>query len=92
MTAAPGEDAIDGIKVDQRGNLYVCGPGGIWILSAEGKHLGTIVTPKAPHNLAWGGANGKILYITAQNTIYRMPLNISGARPGREIGDLTLRK
>ena len=42
MTAAPGEDAIDGIKVDQHGNLYVSGPGGLWILSAEGKHLGTL--------------------------------------------------
>ena len=92
MTQAPGEDAIDGIKVDRNGNLYVCGPGGIWILSAEGKHLGTIIAPKAPHNLAWGGADGKTLYITAQNTVYSMPLNTSGARPGTAIGDLTLRK
>jgi gluconolactonase len=82
MTKAPGEDAIDGIKVDQNGNLYVCGPGGIWVISAEGKHLGTIKAPKNPHNLAWGGADGKTLYITAQNTLYRMPLNIPGIRPG----------
>ena len=85
MTKASGEDAanfaIDGIKVDQQGNLYVCGPGGIWVLSAEAKHLGTIKAPKNPHNLAWGGTDGKILYITAQNTIYRMPLNIAGVRP-----------
>ena len=40
----PGEDAIDGVKVDQAGNLYVCGPGGIWVLSPNGKHLGTIKT------------------------------------------------
>ena len=46
MTSAPGEDAIDGIKVDQKGNLYVSGPGGLWIISPEGKHLGTIVAPK----------------------------------------------
>ncbi len=53
MTQAPGEDAIDGIKVDQHGNLYVCGPGGIWMISAEGKHLGTIMAPKtsAQHRL-----------------------------------------
>ncbi len=81
MTKAPGEDAIDGIKVDQKGNLYVCGPGGIWVISAEGKHLGTIKAPKNPHNLAWGGADGKTLYITAQNTLYRMPLNVAGVRP-----------
>jgi gluconolactonase len=81
MTKAPGDDAIDGVKVDQKGNLYVCGPGGIWVISAEGKHLGTIKAPKNPHNIAWGGPDGKTLYITAQNTLYRMPLNIPGIRP-----------
>jgi len=37
MTSTPGEDALDGIKVDQKGNLYVSGPGGLWIISPEGK-------------------------------------------------------
>jgi gluconolactonase len=81
MTKAPGEDAIDGIKVDQQGNLYVSGPGGLWIISAQGKHLGTILAPKHPHNMAWGDADGKTLYITARDTLYRMPLNIPGVRP-----------
>ena len=40
LTGEPGEDAIDGIKVDPEGNLYVCGPGGIWVLSPEGEKLG----------------------------------------------------
>lgn len=82
MTKAPGEDAIDGIKVDQKGNLYVCGPGGIWVISAEGQHLGTIKAPKNPHNIAWGGNDGKTLYIAAQGTLYRMPLKVAGIRPG----------
>ena len=47
MTGAPGEDAIDGIKVDEAGNLYVCGPGGIWVLSPDGEHLGTLRLPEA---------------------------------------------
>ena len=84
MTSAPGEDAIDGIKVDEQGNLYVSGPGGLWVISSAGKHLGTIVAPKHPHNLAWGGDDGKTLYMTAQGTLYRMPLNIPGIRPGGE--------
>ena len=41
VTNAPGEDAIDGVMVDERGNVYVSGPGGLWILSPDGKHLGT---------------------------------------------------
>jgi gluconolactonase len=82
MTAAPGDDALDGVKVDVRGNLYVSGPGGLWILSPEGKHLGTIVGPEHPHNLAWGGDDGRTLYLTAQTGLYRIRLNVPGVRPG----------
>jgi gluconolactonase len=81
MTSAPGEDALDGIKVDVQGNLYVSGPGGLWILSPEGKHLGTIVAPEHPHNMAWGDADGRTLYLTAQTGVYRVRLKISGVRP-----------
>ena len=81
MTAAPGEDAIDGIKVDAEGNLYVCGPGGIWLLSPEGEHLGTLALPEAPHNLAWGDDDARTLYVTAETSVYRMRLNLPGSRP-----------
>jgi gluconolactonase len=81
MTGAPGEDALDGMKVDQRGNLYVSGPGGVWILSAEAKHLGTLRGPEHPHNMAWGDADGRTLYLTAQTGLYRIRLNIPGIRP-----------
>jgi gluconolactonase len=79
MTHAKGEDALDGIKVDQRGNLYVSGPGGLWILSPEGKHLGTVFAPMHPHNMAWGDEDGKTLYLTARSGLYRMQLNVPGA-------------
>jgi gluconolactonase len=78
MTSAAGEDAIDGVKVDQRGNVYVSGPGGLWILSPAGKHLGTIVTPEHPHNFAWGD-DGRSLYVTARSTLYRIRLSVPGA-------------
>jgi gluconolactonase len=81
MTASPGEDALDGIKVDVKGNLYVSGPGGLWILSAEGKHLGTILAPRHPHNFAWGEADGQTLYLCARSALYRMKLNVAGIRP-----------
>ncbi|HET9738230.1 MAG TPA: SMP-30/gluconolactonase/LRE family protein [Solirubrobacteraceae bacterium] len=74
MTEAPGEDAIDGIKVDPDGTLYVCGPGGIWVLSPEGERLDLIELPESPHNLAWGDADRRALYITALTSIYRMRL------------------
>jgi gluconolactonase len=81
MTSALGEDAIDGIKTDKAGNVYVSGPGGLWIISPQGKHLGTIVPPKHPHNFAWGDADGKTLYLCAKSGLYRMRLNIEGTRP-----------
>jgi gluconolactonase len=74
MTDAPGEDAIDGLAVDRDGNLYVCGPGGIWVLSPEGDHLGTLRLPEAPHNVAWGDADGRTLYVTAETSVYRLRL------------------
>ncbi len=81
MTSAKGEDALDGIKVDQAGNLYVSGPGGLWVISAEGKHLGTIIAPKHVHNMAWGDEDGKTLYLCARSGLYRMRLNVPGLRP-----------
>jgi gluconolactonase len=81
LTAAPGEDAIDGIKVDQAGNLYVCGPGGIWVLSPGGEKLGLIQLPEAPHNLAWGDADARGLYVTALTSVYRLRVAVPGIRP-----------
>ena len=86
MTSAPGEDAIDGIKVDKEGNLYVSGPGGLWIISAAGKHLGTIIAPRHPHNFAWGDEDGRTLYLCARRGLYRMRLGIAGVRPRVPIG------
>jgi len=81
MTSTPGEDALDGMKIDQRGNLYVSGPGGLWIISPEGKHLGTVFGPEHPHNMAWGDDDGKTLYLCAKTGLYRIHLNIAGIRP-----------
>ena len=81
MTDAPGEDALDGVKVDRQGNVYVSGPGGLWILSAQGKSLGTIRGPEHPHNMAWGDDDGRTLYLTAQTGLYRIRLNVQGIRP-----------
>jgi gluconolactonase len=80
MTGAPGEDAIDGIKVDANGHVFVSGPGGLWVLSAEGKHLGTIVVPRHVHNMAWGDEDGRTLYLCARDRLYKMRLSIPGAR------------
>jgi len=61
----------DGLKVDAQGNVYTTGPGGVWILSSAGKHLGTIAPPEIPANCGWGD-DGKTLYMTAMTGIYRV--------------------
>lgn len=80
LTEAPGADAIDGIKVDQRGNVYVSGPGGLWILDEKGNALGVLRGPEHPHNLAWGDTDGRSLYLTAETGVYRLRLKVAGAR------------
>jgi gluconolactonase len=81
VTGAPGEDAIDGLKVDQVGNVYACGPGGIWVISPDGDQLGMLRLPESPHNLAWGDGDARTLYVTALTSIYRIRLQIPGIRP-----------
>ena len=71
----------DGMKVDQKGNVYCTGPGGFWIMSPEGKHLGTIKTPELPANMAFGDADAKTLYLTARTGLYRIRLKVAGIRP-----------
>ena len=80
LTTPGAEDAIDGIKVDRAGNVFVSGPGGLWIFSPAGKHLGTLRGPEHPHNMAWGDADRQTLYLTAQTGIYRIRLNNPGAQ------------
>jgi gluconolactonase len=81
VTNQTADGLPDGMKIDQKGNLYCTGPGGVWIFSPAGKHLGTIQPPETPANLAWGDADGKTLYITARKGLYRIMLQIPGIRP-----------
>jgi len=80
-TSSTEEGLPDGMKVDEKGNLYCTGPGGVWIFSPAGKHLGTIKPPEVPANCAWGDADGKTLYMTARTGLYRIKLGIAGIRP-----------
>ena len=73
----------DGLKVDLEGNVYSTGPGGVWILSPDGKVLGKISVPETATNLAWGESDRKTLYITGSTSLYRIRLKIAGVRPGK---------
>jgi len=70
-TSLPG--GPDGMKVDEEGNLFVTGPGGILVLDSTGTFLGTISVPIPPTNLAFGPKE-KELFITARSTVYRITM------------------
>ena len=71
----------DGMKVDVTGHLFATGPGGVWVMTPDGEHLGTIMPDEVAANVGWGG-DGSTLYITASTGVYRVVLATSGALPG----------
>lgn len=72
------DEALDGLKIDKEGNLFVSAPGGIWIISPDAKLLGKIATPERPANLAWGDEDAKTLYLTAHSSLYKIRVNTGG--------------
>jgi gluconolactonase len=81
-TERADDGLVDGMKVDEQGNLYVTGPGGIWVFDADGDRLGTILVPEAAANLNWGDADWRTLYITASTSVYRVRTKVAGNRLG----------
>ena len=74
------EDGLpDGMKVDSLGNIYATGPGGVWVFSPDGKHLGTIKPLETPANCGWG-EDGKTLFMTARTGLYRIKLAVAGQK------------
>jgi sugar lactone lactonase YvrE len=65
----------DGLTVDSTGRVLLAGPGGIWVFDANGGRLGVIATPETPSSSAFGDADGRTLYITAESSIYKVRFN-----------------
>ena len=80
VTAEKDAGVPDGMKVDSKGNIWASGPGGIWVFSTAGKHLGTIKMPEIPANCNWGDDDWRSLYITARTGLYRIKLSVAGEK------------
>ena len=70
----------DGMKCDEAGTIWVTGPGGVWIVSPDGEHLGTVEVPEHTGNLNWGGPDWNVLYVPSSSSVYRFPCKVSGNR------------
>ena len=73
------EGGSDGMRCDRLGNLYTTHSTGVRIFSPEGKSLATIQLDQDPTNCAFGGTDGKTLFVTARTDLYRVPLLVAGA-------------
>jgi gluconolactonase len=74
----------DGMRVDAAGNVFVTGPGGIWVWDPDGSHIGTILLPESAANLNWGDPDYRTLYITARTSLYRLRTRTRGFVPGMQ--------
>ena len=74
-----GIGVADGMKIDQAGNIYCCGPGGIHLLDVDANYLGLVKLPEQAANLTWGGQDLCSLYIAATTSIYQCRTKIPGA-------------
>jgi len=77
-TSPPGTNDPDGMTIDEFGNLYFCGLGGVWIVSPAGVELEMIPVTKSCSNITFGGPNGRTLYITCQDKVYSLAMCVRG--------------
>ena len=70
----------DGMSIDEQGNLYLSGRGGVWVASPEGKPLGLIAIPEFCSNVTFGGEQGNILYMTCSKKLYSLAMKVRGGQ------------
>jgi gluconolactonase len=73
------EGSPDGMECDEFGNLWVTGPGGVWVFTPEGERLGRILTPEVCGSLCWGGPDLRTLFLTTSTTVHLMPVSCTSA-------------
>jgi gluconolactonase len=77
-TVGEGQGAPDGMKIDSKGNIYCCGPGGIHVFAPDATSLGVIKVPEYVANFCFGDDDLKSLFITASTSVYRIRVATAG--------------
>jgi gluconolactonase len=71
---------VDGMKCDERGDVWVSGPGGVWVIDPGGEHLGVVEIPEVVGNLAWGEDGWRTLFVAACTSVYRVDTKVASTR------------
>jgi gluconolactonase len=71
---------VDGMKCDERGNVWVTGTNGIWVFTPGGEHLGIVEIPENAGNIHWGGPDWSWLFVPATTSVYRVKTKTRGRR------------
>ncbi|MCU4182048.1 isochorismatase family protein [Bosea sp. BH3] len=66
----------DGMKCDAQGNVWVCGPGGVWVYTIKGELIGKLRVPELVGNLTWGGPDWRTLFLTASHSLYAVETKV----------------
>jgi gluconolactonase len=66
----------DGMKCDLFGNVWVCGPGGVWVYAPDGRLIGKLRLPELVGNLTWGGPDFRTLFLTATHSVYAVETKV----------------
>src|SRR5919198_3922702 len=73
-------DLVDGMKCDERGDIWVTGPKGVWIFNPEGEHLGVVEIPEPIGNIHWGGNDWRWMFVCASTGLYRFETKVAWRR------------
>ena len=68
------ESGADGLALDSEDRIYITTLTGVQVFDAKGQYLGTIKVPRQPANVAFGGPDKGVLYITAREGLYRLKM------------------
>jgi gluconolactonase len=74
------EGIPDGMKCDERGNIWVTGPGGVWVFNTEGHHIATVNVPENVGNLTWGGEDWHTLFMPSSTSLYTLRTKVGPQR------------
>ena len=74
------EGIPDGMKCDESGNIWVTGPGGVWIIDSAGQKIGTVQVPENVGNLTWGGEDWHTLFMPSSTSLYTLRTKVGPHR------------